>query len=300
MPFAPAERANVSRLVSDRFDADWGSLRYKLFIPSRYSGAPLPLIVMLHGGGQDADDFASGTGMNELAEKFQCLVAYPDQSHGANCGKCWNWFDESHQHRGQGEPALIAGVTQKIVAEYAVDPKRVFVAGLSAGGAMAVILGRTYPDLYTAVGCHSGLAHASATDSFGAMMAMRDGADLGALPRTKPVASVPIIVFHGDLDATVHLKNSVGVVQQSIDSHVAQNCHGREDSEIAVTEETGETSGRGFTRKVHRAKTGEIVAEQWTLHGTGHAWSGGRLGGSFTDTNGPNASEEMLRFFMQR
>jgi poly(hydroxyalkanoate) depolymerase family esterase len=238
--------------------------------------------------------------MNELAERFRCLVAYPEQSPSANCGKCWNWFEESNHLRGQGEPALIAGVTQKILAEYAVDETRVCVAGLSSGGAMAVILGRTYPDLFTSVGCHSGLAHGSATDRYGAMLAMRDGADLGALAKTGPAASLPIIVFHGDMDSTVHWKNSVGVVQQSIDSYAAQMRHAREKVEIALSEETGEATGRGFTRKVHRGTAGEIVAEQWTVHGSGHAWSGGRRCGSYTDTNGPDASEEMLRFFMQR
>jgi poly(hydroxyalkanoate) depolymerase family esterase len=295
---APAQQADAGKFISDRFDADFGSLRYKLFIPSEYSGAPLPLIVMLHGGGQDADDFALGTGMNELAEKFHCLVAYPEQSSGANYSKCWNWFEEAHHQRGQGEPALIAGVTRKILTEYAVDETRVCVAGLSAGGAMAVILGRTYPDLFTAVGCHSGLAHGSATDTYGAMRAMRDGADLGAVAKTGPAASVPIIVFHGDMDSTVHLRNSAGVVQQSIDSYAAQIRQGGE--EIALSEETGETTGRGFTRNIHRGKAGEIVAEQWTVHGTGHAWSGGSWRGSYTDTNGPDASEEMLRFFMRR
>jgi poly(hydroxyalkanoate) depolymerase family esterase len=297
---APASQAGAGKFVSDRFEADFGSLRYKLFIPSKYTGAPLPLIVMLHGCGQDADDFASGTGMNELAEKFHCLVAYPEQSSGANCGKCWNWFEEAHHQRGQGEPALIAGVTQKILSEYAVDETCVCVAGLSSGGAMAVILGRTYPDLFTGVGCHSGLAHGSATDSYGAMRAMREGADLGALAKTGPAASVPIIVFHGDLDSTVHWKNSVGVVQQSIDSYAAQIRQEREKFEMALSKETGETTGRGFTRNVHRGKAGEVVAEQWTVHGAGHAWSGGSPGGSYTDTNGPDASEEMLRFFIRR
>jgi poly(hydroxyalkanoate) depolymerase family esterase len=297
---APARKTGAGKFISDRFDADFGSLRYKVFIPSNYTGAPLPLIVMLHGCGQDADDFACGTGMNELAEKFHCLVAYPEQSSGANGGKCWNWFQQAHHQRGHGEPALIAGVTQKVVAEYTVDETRVCVAGLSSGGAMAVILGRTYPDLFTAVGCHSGLAHGSATDLYGAMLAMRNGADLDALTKTVPGKSVPIIVFHGDMDSTVHVKNSASVVQQSIDGYAAQVTHEREKFEMALSEETGETTGRGFTRNIHRGKAGEIVAEQWTVHGTGHAWSGGSRRGSYTDTNGPDASEEMMRFFMRR
>ena len=296
--FAPAPTKNAGQFLDDRFHADFGSLRYKLFVPSQYDGAPLPLIVMLHGCGQDADDFASGTGMNLLAEENNCLVAYPEQSSGANGNRCWNWYETGHHQRGQGEPALIAGVTRKIMTEYAVDAARVSVAGLSAGGAMAVIMGRTYPDLFTAVGCHSGLAHGSAKDMYGAMLAMREGASDGALSRGTAAAegSVPIIVFHGDMDSTVHWKNSNGVVQQSIDSYTAQ---ARSRRALELLEETGEVGGRCYTRTVHRAKSG-IVAEQWTVHGSGHAWSGGNVRGSYTDSNGPDASVEMLRFFTQR
>ena len=295
--FAPAAPANAGAFISDNFDADYGSLRYKLFVPSQYDGQPLPLIVMLHGCGQDADDFASGTGMNALAEHEGCLVAYPEQSSSANSSRCWNWFETGHHERGQGEPALIAGVTRKIMTEYNVDTARVSVAGLSSGGAMAVIMGRTYPDLYTAVGCHSGLAHGSAKDRYGAMLAMREGATDGALARHQGGASVPIIVFHGDQDSTVHWKNGNGVVRQWLDSYTAQ---ARSRAALELLEETGHASGRHYTRTVHLGKAGRVVAEQWTVHGTGHAWSGGNVRGSYTDSNGPDASVEMLRFFTQR
>ncbi|MES2759104.1 MAG: PHB depolymerase family esterase [Pseudomonadota bacterium] len=284
--------------VNGRYEGATRTLRYKLYVPTGYSGQPLPLIVMLHGCGQDADDFARGTGMNELAEKFDCLVVYPEQSAGANGARCWNWFDEANHQRDQGEPALIAGVTQKVLAEYAVDGSKVFVAGLSSGGAMAVILGRTYPELFTAVGCHSGLAHGSATDRLGAMRAMRNGADPGRLARAATAASGPIIVFHGDADPTVHLKNSEGVVQQSIDSYAAGMRGTHETAAIALSKESGEATGREFTRNIHRGAAGQIVAEQWTVHGTGHAWSGGSGRGSYTDKQGPDASEQMMRFFM--
>jgi poly(hydroxyalkanoate) depolymerase family esterase len=295
-PLSTAATHDAGAFLAGRYDSDAASLDYKLFIPSSYTGEPLPLIVMLHGGGQDADDFARGTGMNELAEKFGCLVAYPVQSPAANWSRCWNWFDEAHHQRGKGEPALIAGVTRKVMAEYAVDRARVSVAGLSAGGAMAVILGRTYPDLFTAVGCHSGLAHGCATDHYGAMVAMRDGVDPHALAHANAVASVPIIVFHGDVDFTVHPKNGRGVVQQSIDSYTAQMPQERE--KIASSQQIGQTAGRRFTRSIHRGKTGRVVAEQWTVHGAGHAWSGGSGRGSYTDATGPDASREMLRFFV--
>lgn len=292
-------RAGAGRFLDGRYDTDIGSLRYKLYIPGGYDGTPLPLIVMLHGCGQDADDFAFGTRMNELAEQAGCLVAYPEQSSGANVNRCWNWFEPDHHARGRGEPALIAGATKQIVADYAVDTARVWVAGLSAGGAMAVILGRTYPDLFSAVGCHSGLAHGSARDHYGAMLAMRDGASANALARTTAAVGVPIIVFHGDQDSTVHWSNSDGVVRQSIDSYAARRGP-RGGAPLVAREESGRASGRGFTRSVHHGAAGEVVAEQWTVHGSGHAWSGGSGRGSFTDANGPDASGEMLRFFMQR
>jgi len=286
------------KFIPGLFHADFKSLRYKLFIPSAYQGQPLPLIVMLHGCGQDADDFAMGTGMNELAEEYQCLVLYPEQSSDANWNRCWNWFEGAHHERGRGEPALIAGATRQIMAEYAVDANRVSVAGMSCGGAMAVILGRTYPDIYTAVGCHSGLAHGSATDGYGAMLAMRDGADPAAMRGTTAASTVPTIVFHGDADGTVHHNNGRAVVQQSIDSYLAHFPHERQA--LTIADETGEAGGRGFTRSVYRNNGGQVVAEQWTLHGGAHAWSGGKRHGRYTDASGPSASEKMLEFFLCR
>jgi poly(hydroxyalkanoate) depolymerase family esterase len=286
---APPPPAAPGDFIAGHFVADFGSLRYKLFIPSEYDGSPLPLIVMLHGCGQDADDFACGTGMNALAEKYHCLVAYPEQSACANGAKCWNWFEQANQLRGQGEPALIAGVATRIMSDYAVDAGKVFVAGLSSGGAMAVILGRTYPDLFTAVGCHSGLAHGAATDRVGALRAMRHGADVALLHRMEAGDSVPTIVFHGDLDSTVHPTNGGRIVEQSIHARAA----------LDASQEIGEATGRAFTRAIHRSKSGDIFAEQWTVHGAGHAWSGGSGRGSYTDANGPDASEAMLRFFIQ-
>ena len=282
-----------------RFDSDFRSLDYKLYVPAGYrdAPAPLPLVVMLHGCGQSAADFALGTGMNVLAEEAQCLVLYPEQSCEANWNRCWNWYDAAHHERDGGEPALIAALTRSLVAHYGVDDARVSVAGLSSGGAMAVILGRTYPDLFRAVGCHSGLAHGSATDGQSAMAAMRDGADPAALKKTTPLASIPIIVFHGDEDHTVHQKNSSDVVQQTIECHLAQFAGQARD--VAIHEETGEAAGRCFTRHTHRDGTGGVIAEHWTIHGTGHAWSGGNAHGSYTDARGPDASREMLRFFIQ-
>jgi len=288
-PFAPALPQAGGEFVACRYHGESGTLRYKLFIPNGHDCAPLPLVVMLHGGGQDADDFALGTGMNALAQEHGCLVAYPEQSASANWGRCWNWFDDAHHHRGKGEPALIAALTRQVMADYAVDPARVYVAGLSAGGAMAIILGRTYPDLFAAAGSHSGLAHGSATDCHGATLAMRDGARAWAPACDCAVSGVPVIVFHGDLDSTVHPDNSLGVVRQIIDGQAA----------LSSSTETGQHAGRGFTRHIHRSHGGRILAEHWTVHGVGHAWSGGNRRGTYTDAGGPDASREMLRFFLR-
>jgi poly(hydroxyalkanoate) depolymerase family esterase len=293
-PSLSAQQAG--EFVGGQFDADYRTVHYKLFIPSSYCGEPMPLVVMLHGCGQNAGDFALGTGMNELAEQLQVLVLYPEQSTSAHWNKCWNWYDPTHHVRGEGEPALIAALTQHVAAEYAVDSTRISVAGLSSGAAMAVILGRTYPDVFSAVGCHSGLAHGSATDGVGALLAMRDGADADTLAHTGPLAGVPVIVFHGDADATVHRHNSARVVRQSVDGYAAHTPGAR--AGLRVLEETGESGGRTFTRHIHAAKNGAVLAEHWTVHGAGHAWSGGSRQGSYTDTQGPNASREMLRFFL--
>jgi len=262
-----------------------GSRKYKLFIPSFYDGAPLPLVVMLHGCTQSPDDFAAGTGMNQLAEARNFFVAYPAQARSANISKCWNWFNTANQQHGQGEAALIAGITQEIMRDFAVRPGHVYVAGLSAGGAAAAIMGAAYPELYAAIGVHSGLACGAANDMGSAMTAMRQG---GAMPApSAPGRLVPTIVFHGDRDATVNIANADQVIAQS-------------RAGVPLRREVIEGStpdGMRYTRRMESDERGRPVLEEWILHGAGHAWSGGNPAGSFTDKRGPDASAEMIRFF---
>jgi poly(hydroxyalkanoate) depolymerase family esterase len=232
---------------------------------------------MLHGCKQNPSDFAVGTRMNALAEAHGMLVAYPAQTQSANPSACWNWFDPGHQHSGLGEPAVIAGLTEEIMESHDIDRGKVFVAGLSAGGAMAVVMGETYPEVFSGVGVHSGLPYKSANDVISAFAAMRgDSASRQAVPKLRT------IVFHGDADGTVAPSNGANIVGGAAFS----------------TAEAERVSGQ-YTRRVARNSHGLPVYEHWTVHGAGHAWSGGNPAGSYADARGPNASAEMLRFFLE-
>jgi poly(hydroxyalkanoate) depolymerase family esterase len=272
------------RFIAGQSGSGGASREYKLFIPPGAGSAPLPLVVMLHGCTQNPDDFATGTAMNDAARAQGFYVLYPAQSRKANAQGCWNWFKHNHQQRGRGEPALLAGMTRQVMEEYAIDPARVYVAGLSAGGAMAAILGAAYPELYAAVGVHSGLAAGSASDLPSALAAMKSGAAARAAAH-----GVPTIVFHGDADGTVHPANG---------EQVMAACAGT-GSEVATHKVSG-AGGRTSTRRVHsNPADGRVLGEHWLVHGASHAWSGGNSRGSYTDSRGPDATAEMLRFFFE-
>ena len=270
-----------------------GSRAYKLYVPSTYHGQTLPLVVMLHGCTQSPDDFAAGTRMNELAEEHGCLVAYPAQASSANISKCWNWFKAEDQQRDGGEPSLIAGITRQIMTEYPVDPQRVYVAGLSAGGAAAAVMAATHPDLYAAVGVHSGLAAGAAQDMPSAFAAMQGGPTTAPLPSYQGKGRmVPTIVFHGDQDQTVNPRNGDQVIAQARSAAT-------DGLQATATAQQGRTAGgRSYRRTTHADAAGQAMLEHWVIQGAGHAWAGGSPAGSYTDPQGPDASREMLRFFL--
>jgi poly(hydroxyalkanoate) depolymerase family esterase len=292
LPGRPAPEPAVppgARFEARTYASAAGSRGYRLFVPS---GAPRrrPLLVMLHGCTQNPDDFAVGTGMNDLAQAEQVFVVYPGQASAANQSYCWNWFNRQDQERGSGEPSILAGLTRELIQEFDSDPRGIFVAGLSAGGAMAAVMGATYPDLYCGLGIHSGLPYGSATDVASAFSTMRGGAHVRLTrPHRVNTARPRTIVFHGAADTTVNPVNGERIVDE-LESCLA-------DPRATLIE--GKSAGGRTYRRRLVYDGGSTWAEHWVIDGVGHAWSGGNPLGSYTDPTGPDASSEMLRFFLR-
>lgn len=275
--------------TDDIFACASGSRRYRLYVPACAKEGTTGVVMMLHGCTQTPEDFATGTGMNALADRLGFVVIYPAQSRGDNAQSCWNWFSRGDQRRGRGEPAILAGLAQKICAEYDVTREDTFVVGLSAGAAMAAILGETYPDVFAAVGAHSGLPAGSAKDVPSAFAAMAGN----ALEAPDPVQAdqrVRTILFHGSADHTVHPSNG---------DNIARRARGVGSSQIVETSAKGDAGGRTYTRDISSDEHGIIFLEHWAVDSLGHAWSGGQPGGSYIDPKGPDASAEMIRFFFE-
>ena len=246
---------------------------------------PAPLVILPHGCRQSPEDFAAGTRMNMHAEQQGWLAAYPEQSSAANSSRCWNWFRPEDQQRDRGEPALVAGITRQVMNDFAVDPARVYVAGLSAGGAAAAIMGSVYGDLYAAVGIHSGLASGTAQDLLSAFAAMRHGGRVRLEAGGMPI--VPMIIFHGDRDRTVNPQNAEVILAQA-----AAGITLKKDATRGQV-----PSGHAYTLTRYTDRSGRVLMEFWLVHDAGHAWAGGSPDGTYTDPSGPDATSEMIRFF---
>lgn len=293
---------STGQFVMREISTEQGTRRYKLFIPGGYNGSTaLPLVVMLHGCTQDPDNIARGTRLNELAEERSVLVAYPEQPEAANIRKCWNWYDAAHQKRDAGEPALIAAITRQVMKDYRVDEKRVYVAGISAGGAMAIVAALTYPDLYTAVGSHSGIPFGAATSLGEALPAMQGhGKDPASLATSATMAmgarsrAIPGIVFQGGKDPVVNSANAAQIVAQLV---AVQGRQFDDKTAAASPEKKDSADGYHYLRTIQGS--GDRRVELWLIDELGHAWSGGSAEGTFTDVHGPNATKEMLRFFLE-
>jgi poly(hydroxyalkanoate) depolymerase family esterase len=288
------------QFLHQRYSCHSGARNYKLYVPSGDNTSALPLVVMLHGCTQNPDDFATGTRANRWAEDKRCLVVYPEQIQRANSHRCWNWFRPLDQQAGLGEPAIIAGVVRQVIDEYPVDPQRVYVAGLSAGGAMAAILAREYPELFAAVGVHSGLAAGAAHDVSSAFAVMKSGkgsfaSAVGAV--TVAHRLVPLIAFHGDADQTVNPANSERLIENAVATYRLLN----PDSPLQISEHTldGSAASHAVRRTRYSILQGVSAIEHWLISGAGHAWSGGDSAGSFADARGPDATAAMLEFFAQ-
>lgn len=272
---------------------------------------PAPLLCMLHGCTQDPAKFAAATLMNDAADRHGFVVVYPGQGRDSNPQGCWNWFLPDHQRRGAGEPAAIAEIVRDLVEtdpRCTIDPGRVFVAGMSSGGAMATILAVCYPDLFAAMAVHSGLAYSSATDTTSAFNAMARGvANADAQGRAAHAAMgeharpVPSIVIHGNADRTVAPANAIQVLRQSMAANrLAAPLVCEHDVERPTTSQRAQVEGgHSYLRSRWTDARGTITHELLEIDGLGHAWSGGAPGGSYTDPRGPSATEAIWTFFAQ-
>lgn len=288
-PAAPARKIPGGGTFERSFKNAAGARGYTLYVPAGVdSTVSAPLVLMLHGCTQSPADFATGTRMNALADQYGVLVAYPEQTSRDSGARCWNWFRSEDQIRGAGEPSILAGIVADIAVDHRVDSQRVYVAGLSAGAAMAVILGRTYPDVFAAVGAHSGLPFGAAKDMPGAFSAMQGR----ATTQRDQTDAIPTIVFHGDADHTVNYSNGRAIAEDILGSS-------SNDAPLIMDQTQADERGRSYTREIYSDSSGTALVELWNLHGAGHAWSGGDPAGSYVDAAGPDASAEMLRFFLQ-
>jgi len=288
----PTPQGTPATFELHRFASGTATYAYRLYVPPRTDDTPLPVIVMLHGCTQDSADFAAGTAMNEMAAQRGCIVVYPEQMARANSMRCWNWFEPAHQRRGAGEPEMIAALARHVVREHGGDAQRVYVAGLSAGGAMALLAAQLYPDVFAAAGVHSGLPMGVASDVASAHAAMRKPPRRSGIGAS--AAPVPTIVFHGRADRTVHPDNARMVVDEAVARAEAAG------AALTRQEQKLTAAGRKVTRTIYSDDQRRPRVEHWDITGAAHVWSGGSKAGSYTDPSGPAASAAMVEFFLRQ
>lgn len=288
----------IDRFQKFTFTAEAGTRDYWVYVPTSYRpGSHAALIVMLHGCTQDAGDIARGTRLNERAEQEGFIVLYPEQPETMNPKKCWNWYDTNNQQRDRGEPALIHGMTRDVMAKYAVGRHRVYLAGISAGAAMATLVAVAYPETYNAIALHSGMEYRAADNVMEALAAMKDG---GPDPRAQGAAAltamgarakvIPVLIVHGSKDTVVPPLHAAQLLVQWLVVNGAMDAPRDESSHVLE-------DGYRYTRAQYTNRDGRVVVESIVVAELGHAWSGGSAEGTYTDAKGPNATDEMIRFF---
>ncbi|HYH79166.1 MAG TPA: PHB depolymerase family esterase [Longimicrobium sp.] len=300
---APPASASAEAAAPASGTFDWhtytgaaGTRRYRLFVPAGLQASrPAPLVVMLHGCTQDPDDFARGTRFNHAAAEAGVLVAWPEQPAAHQPMKCWSWYDPGHQSAGRGEPALIAGITREVMASHGVDSARVYIAGVSAGAAMAVNTAASHPALYAAVAAHSGAPYRAASDVPHALAVMRTGTPdpailAYALQDALGGRAMPLFAIHGAADAVLAPINS-----RQLAAQWAGVLRLRSAAPERLTD-----GGLGVERSRWSGADGKPVVELMIVERLGHAWSGGSPQGTYTDPRGPDASKAILRFFLDR
>jgi poly(hydroxyalkanoate) depolymerase family esterase len=293
-------RATGGRWVEGTFAGTAGSRRYQVYVPGSYDATRRHmLVVLLHGCTQDAGDIARGTRIAEHADRDGFLVLLPEQPESANAKRCWNWYDPAHQVRDAGEPSLIAGMTARVAEEYAVDPARVHLAGISAGAAMASLVAVAYPERYASLALHSGLAWRAATSVVSPPTTMTKGTEdadalgVAALEAMGTRArAIPTLVLHGGKDAVVNAANG----RQAARQWMVTNSRALGVDSLSPVRTSGRDGGYGWTRACYRTGSSCIV-EEIVVDELGHAWSGGSREGTFTDENGLAATGELIRFF---
>jgi poly(hydroxyalkanoate) depolymerase family esterase len=307
--------AHASEWVSGTASTSTGSRNYRLWVPSGLEKQnPVPLVMMLHGCMQKPEDLATISGMNEIADRNGFLAVYPEQTIEANPLRCWNWFDPKHQSRDSGEPALLAAVVKQVQTTNSVDANRIYVVGISAGAAMAVVMGVTYPDLFNGIGVCAGLEFKAGTNAETGLAAMKQG---GPDPRQQGIVAfnaiaenlrgkskrrMPLIVFQGDADPYVNPLNAEQLITQWAKTNDYLEDARDNDSvknQPASKTEGSVPGGHEFTKSVYNDRAGRLLLEKWMVKGLSHAWSGSPTAGPFADPKGPNASLEMWRFFAE-